>query len=224
MRLAPSVALGLGLLCGPALLAHAARARSARRPQHFILHRDVTRGCLAPAAWPPADPRQRKKQRRKASKQQLLAEAEAKTAAAAGLAASAEGKAALEKEAWGAALQRAKGEKVLDDPRLLRKSIKKARAGAVCRPSRWAAGGRAGRHGSWDLALGIDARVAPQHCLASASSAARPPSRHINCLPAAATPPCPRPPQEAKIKAKKSQAWQERLKQQTEQQQAKQQK
>lgn len=31
----------------------------------------------------------------------------------------------LAKEAWGAALQRAKGDKVLDDPRLLKKSMKK---------------------------------------------------------------------------------------------------
>lgn len=33
----------------------------------------------------------------------------------------------LQREAWGAALQRAKGERVLDDPRLLKKSIKKVR-------------------------------------------------------------------------------------------------
>lgn len=33
----------------------------------------------------------------------------------------------LAKEAWGAALQRAKGEKVFDDPRLLKKSLKKVR-------------------------------------------------------------------------------------------------
>jgi hypothetical protein len=31
----------------------------------------------------------------------------------------------LQKDAWGAALQRAKGDKVLDDPRLLQKSLKK---------------------------------------------------------------------------------------------------
>jgi hypothetical protein len=36
----------------------------------------------------------------------------------------------LQREAWGAALQRAKGERVLDDPRLLKKSIKKVRRGA----------------------------------------------------------------------------------------------
>lgn len=33
--------------------------------------------------------------------------------------------AALQKQAWGAALARASGEKVLDDPRLLRRSMKK---------------------------------------------------------------------------------------------------
>lgn len=46
-------------------------------------------------------------------------------AAAAELAGSAEGKAQLAKEAWGTALQRAKGDKVFDDPRLLKKSMKK---------------------------------------------------------------------------------------------------
>ena len=60
----------------------------------------------------------------------------------------------LAKEAWGAALARASGEKVLDDPKLLRKSLKK----------------------------------------------------------------------ESKLKAKKAQAWQERLGKQEEQQQARQQK
>jgi hypothetical protein len=40
----------------------------------------------------------------------------------------------LEKEAWKAALARSKGDKVLDDPRLLKKSIKKARKTAVVPP------------------------------------------------------------------------------------------
>ncbi|PRW58169.1 surfeit locus 6-like protein [Chlorella sorokiniana] len=100
------------------------------------------------------EPRHQKKRQRKQSKQQLLEAAQAKQSAAAELAGSADGKAQLAKEAWGAALQRAKGDKVLDDPRLLKRSLKK----------------------------------------------------------------------EAKLKAKKAQVWQERLKAQSEQQQAKQQK
>ena len=40
----------------------------------------------------------------------------------------------LEKEAWKAALARSQGDKVLDDPRLLKKSIKKARKTAVVPP------------------------------------------------------------------------------------------
>lgn len=75
-------------------------------------------------ARPPADPRQQKRQR-KQSKEQLLATAVEKVAAASELGATQEGKAQLAKEAWGTALQRAKGDKVLDDPRLLKRSMKK---------------------------------------------------------------------------------------------------
>lgn len=42
----------------------------------------------------------------------------------------------LQREAWGAAMQRAKGERVLDDPRLLKKSIKK-----VCAWGLWPCSG-----------------------------------------------------------------------------------
>lgn len=62
-----------------------------------------------------------KDKRRRLSKQQLLKDAEAKKQ----LGSTPEGQAQLEKEAWKAALARSKGDKVLDDPRLLKKSIKK---------------------------------------------------------------------------------------------------
>ncbi|PSC68647.1 surfeit locus 6-like protein [Micractinium conductrix] len=72
-----------------------------------------------------SDPRQQRKKAKKQSKQQLLETAQEKQTAAADLGATEEGKAQLQKEAWGAALQRAKGDKVFDDPRLLKKSMKK---------------------------------------------------------------------------------------------------
>jgi hypothetical protein len=87
----------------------------------------------------PADPRQQKRQR-KQSKEQLLAAAQEKAAAATELGASQEGKAQLQKEAWGTALQRAKGDKVLDDPRLLKRSMKKV--GTRAGWSGWAGAGR----------------------------------------------------------------------------------
>lgn len=65
------------------------------------------------------------KKPKKATKAELLTEAEQKQADRQDLAASSEGQAKLQKEAWGSALSRAKGEKILDDPKLLRKSLKK---------------------------------------------------------------------------------------------------
>ena len=46
----------------------------------------------------------------------------------------------LQREAWGSALQRATGAKVLDDPRLLKKSLKKVGGGRGGRAQRNAAG------------------------------------------------------------------------------------
>lgn len=56
----------------------------------------------------------------------------------------------LAKEAWGAALQRAKGDKVLDDPRLLKKSLKKV------------GGGRGQQRRAWQL-LRVSAALAAAH-------------------------------------------------------------
>lgn len=67
----------------------------------------------------------RKKGKHKATKEALLATAEARQAQAGELVQTIEGRAKLEKEAWGTALSRAKGDKVKDDPKLLRRSIKK---------------------------------------------------------------------------------------------------
>jgi len=67
----------------------------------------------------------RKKGKHKATKEALLATAEARQAQAGELVQTVEGRAKLEKEAWGTALSRAKGDKVKDDPKLLRRSIKK---------------------------------------------------------------------------------------------------
>jgi hypothetical protein len=63
----------------------------------------------------------------RASKAELLEAAERKQreTAAAVAAGGGEGKARVEREAWGSAVARAQGDKVLDDPRLLRKSLKK---------------------------------------------------------------------------------------------------
>lgn len=114
----------------------------------------------------------------------------------------------LAKEAWGAALQRAKGDKVLDDPRLLKRSLKKVR--------RVAAGGAGSAGVRWPAPLLAE----PPTCSAA------PAACHACAAPASHLPlPCARlPPQEAKLKAKKAQAWQDRLTQQAEQRQAKQQK
>jgi hypothetical protein len=57
---------------------------------------------------------------------------------AAGGRTTAEGQAVLTKQSWGAALARASGEKVLDDPKLLRKSIKRAAALKAHRTAAWA--------------------------------------------------------------------------------------
>mmetsp|Transcript_14118 Transcript_14118/g.30627 ORF Transcript_14118/g.30627 Transcript_14118/m.30627 type:complete len:402 (-) Transcript_14118:522-1727(-) len=62
---------------------------------------------------------------KKPTKEELLKAAEAKQKAMAELAASQEGKVKVQQEAWKSALSRAGGERVLDDPKLLRKSLKK---------------------------------------------------------------------------------------------------
>ncbi|GAB4818093.1 hypothetical protein N2152v2_005139 [Parachlorella kessleri] len=61
----------------------------------------------------------------KPTKAELLRSAEARQSQAQELGGTAEGKTVLAKEAWGAALARASGDRVLDDPKLLRKSLKK---------------------------------------------------------------------------------------------------
>jgi len=72
--------------------------------------------------------------------QAALAAVEARQAAVAeaGGAATEEGAALLAQQSWGAALSRAAGDKVLDDPRLLRKSIKRANALKSSRQAAWA--------------------------------------------------------------------------------------
>lgn len=65
-----------------------------------------------------------RRKKRKQSKEALLAAAEVRQAAAGELIATPEGRAQLQKDAWNAALARAQGEKVKDDPKLLRKSLK----------------------------------------------------------------------------------------------------
>ena len=55
----------------------------------------------------------------------------------AGGAATAEGQAQLAKQSWQAALARASGEKVLDDPKLLKKSIKRAAKAKQQRAAAW---------------------------------------------------------------------------------------
>ena len=157
----------------------------------------------------------RQKKKQKLSKQELLQQAMEKKARLAGLEGG-EGKEAGDREAWGSALLRAQGNKVLDNAKLLKRSIKKVGAGA---------GGL--RHVAWHAQLGavtaaaVAAAVAVRWrcggwgggwgwfwgggcCLSQAS-------------PGAAL-------QEAKLKAKKAQAWQERLSKQQEQQASKQQK
>ena len=68
--------------------------------------------------------------KQKATKEKLLDGALKRLQAveAAGGKRSAEGKALEKEHAWKASLQRAQGDKVLDDPRLLKKSLKKAEA------------------------------------------------------------------------------------------------
>ncbi len=63
--------------------------------------------------------------KKKPSKEQLLAAAEAKQAERQAAAASLDGQVQLVHEGWRTALARASGEKVLDDPKLLKKSLKK---------------------------------------------------------------------------------------------------
>lgn len=65
---------------------------------------------------------ERKKGKHKPTKEELLQEAERHKAA---IEAGAIDEGKLSQEAWGAAFKRAQGEKVLDDPKLLRKSLKK---------------------------------------------------------------------------------------------------
>jgi hypothetical protein len=77
---------------------------------------------------------------RKASKPELLAAAEAKRAAGAGTAAAHGGPpapGAEAREAWAAAMERARGNKVLDDPKLLRKSIKREAKGKAKSAAAW---------------------------------------------------------------------------------------
>ncbi|EFJ45299.1 hypothetical protein VOLCADRAFT_121188 [Volvox carteri f. nagariensis] len=62
---------------------------------------------------------------RKLSKQALLKQVEAKKAELEALGGTEEGKAKVQQSAWKAALARAGGEKVLDDPKLLRRSLKR---------------------------------------------------------------------------------------------------
>lgn len=62
---------------------------------------------------------------KKPSKTQLLAQATANKEKAAALASTKEGEEFAAQEAWKSAIARAQGERVLDDPKLLRKSIKK---------------------------------------------------------------------------------------------------
>jgi hypothetical protein len=69
---------------------------------------------------------------KKPTKEQLLRAAEEKqarlaAAGSSGAAAAAAGDGAASSEAWQAALARARGERVLDDPKLLRRSLKKDR-------------------------------------------------------------------------------------------------
>lgn len=66
-----------------------------------------------------------KQQQKRPSKEILLKQAESKKAQLEALAGSNEGKAMAQNLAWKTALGRAKGDKVLDDPKLLRKSLKK---------------------------------------------------------------------------------------------------
>ncbi|MEW5297727.1 MAG: hypothetical protein WDW36_000912 [Sanguina aurantia] len=63
--------------------------------------------------------------KKRPSKEQLLAAAESKQQALKGLEATPEGQDRARQDAWQAALLRARGEKVLDDPKLLRKSLAK---------------------------------------------------------------------------------------------------
>lgn len=77
------------------------------------------------------DGRGPRKARKKASKTELLAAAEQRQREAA------KGGDKAEKEAWGAAVARAQGEKVLDDPRLLRRSVKKDAKAKQKRSAAW---------------------------------------------------------------------------------------
>eukprot|EP00798_Chlamydomonas_sp_ICE-L_P002205 gene2205-33765_t len=63
--------------------------------------------------------------KKKASKEDMLKAAEARQVALKEMEASADGKVRLKEEAWKSALKRATGEKVLDDPKLLKRSLKK---------------------------------------------------------------------------------------------------
>ena len=112
------------LLALPADLPCACRHASAPPLLNCLCLPRRRRCCPFAPSFLPADPRQQKRQR-KQTKEQLLAAAQERAAAATELGASQEGKAQLQREAWGTALQRAKGDKVLDDPRLLKRSMKK---------------------------------------------------------------------------------------------------
>lgn len=115
------------------------RKPAAKRPPQASLSSDLAFGRLdvGKSTTTVADLKPGKK-RRKDSKAALLAKAEAKqkTAAVAAIDAAAEAKAAG--EAWGAALARARGEKVLDDPTRLRRSLKKDAKAAAKRGAAWA--------------------------------------------------------------------------------------
>lgn len=73
----------------------------------------------------------------KKTKAQLLREAEEKQQRIKELASTEEGKEVVRQEAWRSALARAKGEKVLDDPKLLRKSLKKEHKQRVKSAKAW---------------------------------------------------------------------------------------
>jgi len=79
----------------------------------------------------------KKKKHQKPSKEVLLERAKAKKERAAALANTAEGEAKAHTEAWSVAMARARGEKVLDDPKLLRRSLKKEKRAKDKSRSAW---------------------------------------------------------------------------------------
>lgn len=82
--------------------------------------------------------RREKKAKRDRASALAAVEAAAQEVAQVGGRETAEGQQLLTKQSWGAALARASGEKVLDDPKLLKKSIKRAAALKERRTAQWA--------------------------------------------------------------------------------------